>query len=27
MGTEKEKMIAGELYHSADGALSRDRLR
>lgn len=27
MSTEKEKMIAGELYHSADGALSRDRLR
>lgn len=25
MSTEKEKMIAGELYHSADGALSRDR--
>lgn len=23
----KEKMIAGELYHSADEALSRDRLR
>ena len=27
MSTEKEKMIAGELYHSADEALSRDRLR
>ncbi|HHE2932834.1 TPA: maltose O-acetyltransferase, partial [Escherichia coli] len=24
MSTEKEKMIAGELYHSADEALSRD---
>lgn len=27
MGTEKEKMIAGELYRSADETLSRDRLR
>ncbi|HBE9094470.1 maltose O-acetyltransferase [Escherichia coli] len=27
MSTEKEKMIAGELYRSADEALSRDRLR
>ena len=27
MSTEKEKMIAGELYRSADETLSRDRLR
>lgn len=27
MSTEKEKMIAGELYRSADEELSRDRLR
>ena len=27
MSTEKEKMIAGELYRSADKTLSRDRLR
>lgn len=25
MSTEKEKMIAGELYRSADETLSRDR--
>ena len=27
MSTEKEKMIAGELYRSADETLSRDRQR
>lgn len=27
MSTEKEKMIAGEFYRSADETLSRDRLR
>ncbi len=27
MSTEKEKMIAGELYRSADERLSPDRLR
>ena len=27
MSSEKEKMIAGELYRSADETLSRDRLR
>lgn len=27
MSTEKEKMIAGELYRSADETLSHDRLR
>ncbi|MBS2139536.1 hypothetical protein KCA24_15730, partial [Escherichia coli] len=27
MSTEKEKMIAGELYRSADETLYRDRLR